>query len=120
MIVALFDSLKSGSAFPLATALVSQGSPLAVQGPLWLHTNVRLIGSVSVKNAIEIFVGTALHVSVCMEGAFEHYSFFPSMSPAIFPFHCIFNVFIPILTFSFCRFFHVFEFLGLLFFRCYW
>ena len=73
--------------------------------------NVRLIGSVSVKNAIGILVGIALHVSVWVEGAFEHYSFLPC--------HCIFNFFIPLLIFSLCRFFHIFEILGVFFFGCY-
>ena len=35
---------------------------LAIQGVLWLHTNFRIVCSISVENAIGILIGIALNL----------------------------------------------------------
>ena len=55
--VASFYGLKSGGEFFL-------GILLATMGLLWIHTNVRMVCSISVKNAIGILVGIALNMYI--------------------------------------------------------
>ena len=71
--VALLYSLKLESMMP--PALLSLKVALVVQGLLWFHTDLRIVSPISMKNAIGILIGIALHLYICL-GSMDILTFF--------------------------------------------
>ena len=71
--VALLYSLKLESMMP--PALLSVKVALVVQGLLWFHTDLRIVSPISMKNAIGILIGIALHLYICL-GSMDILTFF--------------------------------------------
>ena len=61
----LYYSLKSGTEMPLALSF-SLRIYLAIQSPLWFHTNFRIVCSIALKTAIGILRGMALNLYIAL------------------------------------------------------